>query len=59
MRTIRVRERTATPEELEDERQRWIRATTKPAIRDYRADLKRTANAPAIPMAELVHGGQS
>jgi hypothetical protein len=30
MRTIRLRERTATPEELEDERQRWLRAKSKP-----------------------------
>jgi hypothetical protein len=59
----RVRERTATPAELEDERQRWLRAiAAKPpgdSIRDLRADLKRTTNAPAVSMAELVHANDN
>jgi hypothetical protein len=46
------RERTATPAELAEDRRRCLAA--RASIRDLRADLKRTANSPAIPMAELV-----
>jgi hypothetical protein len=52
MRTIRVRERTATPEELEEDRRRCLAA--RESIRSLRADLKRTTNSPAVTMAELV-----
>jgi hypothetical protein len=56
MHTIRVPERTATPEELAEDRRRCLAA--RATIRDLRADLKRTTNAPVIRMAELVEGGQ-
>jgi glucose/arabinose dehydrogenase len=54
----RPRERTATPAELEDERQRWLRATTPPRTREsiqaLRAGLDETRDMPAMPMRELV-----
>jgi hypothetical protein len=68
MRTVprpkRPRERVATPAELEEERRRYLAAKPslyaqpRETIRDLRADLKRTTNAPAVTMAELVDGGR-
>ena len=60
----RVRERTASPEELAEERRRYLAAKPslfaqpRETIRDLRADLKRTTNAPVVTMAELVDGGR-
>jgi hypothetical protein len=53
----RVRERTATPAELEEDRRRCLAA--RATIRDLRADLKRTTNAPAVTMAELEDGNDN
>lgn len=57
------RERTATPAELEEERQRWIRATMPPSTREtvaaLRADLERTQESPAVTMHDLVFGGEA
>ena len=47
------RERTATPAELEDERQRWLRAE-RPTIRALRAGHHDTVEVPVLSMAELV-----
>jgi hypothetical protein len=62
MHRIRVPERTATPEELEDDRQRWIRAMEAqrpPTIAEMRKGLDITQNLPAVSMAELVEGDRS
>jgi hypothetical protein len=54
----RTRERTATPAELEDDRQRWLRATTPPRTREsiaaLRVGLTETQDMPALTMGELV-----
>jgi hypothetical protein len=63
--TRRVRERVASASELEEERRRYLAAKPslfaqpRETIRDLRADLKRTQNAPALTMAELVRDGRS
>jgi hypothetical protein len=48
MRVPRERERTATPEELEDERQRWMRATS-------RRRLATTVEVPVIATAAHIN----
>ena len=60
----RQRERVASPEELAEERRRYLAAKPslfaqpRETIRDLRADLKRTTNSPAVTMAEIVEGGR-
>jgi hypothetical protein len=52
------RERVAPPAELEDERQRWLRATTPPRTREsvqaLRADSEETQEEPDVTLAKLV-----
>ena len=69
MRTVarqkRPRERVATQTELEEDHRRYMAAKPslfaqpRETIRGLRADLKRTQNAPAVTMSELVRDGRS
>ena len=47
------RERTATPAELEDERQHWLRAE-RPTIRELRHGHHATQEIPIATMAQLI-----
>jgi hypothetical protein len=58
-------ERTATPEELVDHHRRYLAAkpslfaTSHESIAALRSGLKRTTNAPAVTMGELVFGNDN